>query len=85
MAIPIGVITACLEAPGRRFINISNGAGSEFEVIGQQGVLDARMGVFIANTAAPDGAIFALAPVSLPAIARRLWRPDNCAVAMATN
>ena len=39
-------------------IDVSDGAGSEFEVIGQKGVLDARIDVFIANTTKPDRAIF---------------------------
>ena len=41
-------------------IDVSNGAGSEFEVVGQEGVLDAGMGVSIANTPQPDGAVFCL-------------------------
>ena len=41
-------------------VNIGNGAGSEFEVVGQEGVLNAGMRVFIANTAEPDEAVFCL-------------------------
>ena len=41
-----------------RFIDVSNGAGSEFEVVGQEGVMDARIGVLVAYTTKPDRAIF---------------------------
>ena len=39
-------------------IDVSDGAGGEFEVMGQAGVLDAGMGVLVANTTQPDGAMF---------------------------
>ena len=39
-------------------IDVSNGAGGQCKVVGQEYVMDARMGVFVANTTKPDGAIF---------------------------
>ena len=38
----------------------SNGSGGQCKVVGQKGVLDARIDVFIANTTKPDGAVFCL-------------------------
>ena len=39
-------------------IAISDGAGGQFKVMGQAGVLDAGISVFITNTAEPDRAMF---------------------------
>ena len=35
-----------------RFINVSNSARGQCKVVGQKGVVDARIGVFVANTPA---------------------------------
>ena len=40
------------------FVNIGNSVGSEFEVISQESVMNAGIGVFIANTTQPDRAVF---------------------------
>ena len=39
-------------------VNVSNGSGGQFEIIGQEGVMNAGMGIFIANTTKPEGAVF---------------------------
>ena len=41
-------------------VNIGNGSGRQFEMIGQEGVMNAGFGVFIANTTELDGAVFCL-------------------------
>ena len=41
-----------------RFINVSDGSGGQCKVVGQEGVMDARIGVLVANTTKPDGAVF---------------------------
>ena len=46
------------------FINVGNSAHGQCKVVSQEYVMDARIGVFVTNTTQPDGAPFALAPVS---------------------
>ena len=73
MAIHIWVNTAFFDVPRKLFtfrfclipVNIGNSVGREFEVISQEGVMNAGIGVFIANTAKPDGAILCLGACEL--------------------
>ena len=39
-------------------VDIGNGFGRQFEIIGQEGVMNAGFGIFIANTTKPEGAVF---------------------------
>ena len=39
-------------------IDVSNGAGGQCKVVGQEGIMDARIGVLVAHTTQPDGAVF---------------------------
>ena len=40
------------------FINVSNSARGQCKVVSQEYLMDARIGIFVANTTEPDGAIF---------------------------